>query len=456
MIDGKEYELESAPYDTQYKRTIKAKSGVTPDLEARFICRDTQVMDALSMGDFVSVYLEKKAKKNVLCVPKDAILRDGSSRFVVRVKDGIQEKVFVETGMENAYETEILSGVSKGDVVALQSVYFETKQTKEVALTRSQMSWNDQVNVVSVYMKYAKALYSKLPSARIDTIYVKEGEMVKKGDLLIKLEIPSNQSEIDRLKYRLETLQKDEDNELLQITKEQNKVNGRREELRQSNPEDSQIAVYDKQIAYFEQMKEYTKAQYEYQRLLTQAELDGWLRQQDLALIRAECDGEFCYMEKDNLNRTISQGDILAYVMPKGMRTFSIPKKNDILYGQKVSISIKGVDTYNWSCTALYTENTKPGWYDTPYYGYDTVLGLDEGEIDVNYIQNGIATYPVRSFKNCYLLTPEMVYEDKYGSFVYVLQEEGRVKQYVTLTPFHDNVAVVLDGISEDCVVLSK
>jgi hypothetical protein len=49
-----------------------------------------------------------------------------------------------------------------------------------------------------------------------------------------------------------------------------------------------------------------------------------------------------------------------------------------------------------------------------------------------------------------------MKYEDEYGNYIYILENGKRTKKYVTLAKANEGVSVVLDGISEDCVVLER
>lgn len=58
--------------------------------------------------------------KNVLVLPKAAILHDEKGAFVLRIKDGTAESARVTTGYDNGHLAEIKSGLAAGDLVVLE------------------------------------------------------------------------------------------------------------------------------------------------------------------------------------------------------------------------------------------------------------------------------------------------------------------------------------------------
>jgi len=58
--------------------------------------------------------------KDILALPKAAILHDDKGAFVLRIKDGIAESLRVTTGYDNGHLAEIKSGLAAGDLVVLE------------------------------------------------------------------------------------------------------------------------------------------------------------------------------------------------------------------------------------------------------------------------------------------------------------------------------------------------
>lgn len=73
------------------------------------------------VGQTASLSITTGSKEDVLFVPTSAITSEGASRYVTRLADGVQSRVEVTTGLVGTTGTEILSGLSEGDLVVLPS-----------------------------------------------------------------------------------------------------------------------------------------------------------------------------------------------------------------------------------------------------------------------------------------------------------------------------------------------
>ncbi|MFP4016396.1 MAG: efflux RND transporter periplasmic adaptor subunit [Halanaerobiales bacterium] len=71
-------------------------------------------------GMFVDLYIQIDSKEDTLVLPIDAVLDLDSNPFVYKVKDDQAEKVFVETGIVNHREVEIIEGISERDRVVIR------------------------------------------------------------------------------------------------------------------------------------------------------------------------------------------------------------------------------------------------------------------------------------------------------------------------------------------------
>src|SRR5690606_19450534 len=62
------------------------------------------------------------AARPAVRVPTEAIMRDGATTFVWRVRDDSVERVAVRTGGVRSGQTEVLSGIASGDVLVAKPV----------------------------------------------------------------------------------------------------------------------------------------------------------------------------------------------------------------------------------------------------------------------------------------------------------------------------------------------
>ena len=90
--------------------------GVTTYSVTISLSDDTRIRDAMS----ATAKITTESKTSALLVPSEAIIAEGSDRYVEIVENGDVTKVQVTTGLANETSTEILSGLSEGDTVVLQ------------------------------------------------------------------------------------------------------------------------------------------------------------------------------------------------------------------------------------------------------------------------------------------------------------------------------------------------
>jgi macrolide-specific efflux system membrane fusion protein len=90
----------------------------------------------LGMSANLEIALAKK--DNVLYVPNIAIHTRGDEKYVTKMIDGEQSEIPVTTGLESTDRTEIVSGLSEGDDIALQTF---TAQTAAAGSSRQNMGF---------------------------------------------------------------------------------------------------------------------------------------------------------------------------------------------------------------------------------------------------------------------------------------------------------------------------
>ena len=64
------------------------------------------------------------AERTALAVPVTAVGSDGDATTVMRVKDGVVERVVVTTGIRDGGFIEVLTGLETGDLVVVKAASF--------------------------------------------------------------------------------------------------------------------------------------------------------------------------------------------------------------------------------------------------------------------------------------------------------------------------------------------
>lgn len=108
--DGKRYELQYVPYaDGEYERKKAKEEGVYTYFEIM------NPDESIQFGEDIKLITVEEHREDVLIVPSDCIhIRDGKPS-VYWDNNGKKELLFIETGLEDDINTEVLSGLQEGD-----------------------------------------------------------------------------------------------------------------------------------------------------------------------------------------------------------------------------------------------------------------------------------------------------------------------------------------------------
>ncbi len=98
----------------------------TRNLQVRALLAETGV----NPGAFVKVYIDAGKGRSSVLVPTNAIIPNDKSNQVVVVKKGIANFVDVQTGVRQANNVEIISGLNPGDSVVVTGVLFARPKSK--------------------------------------------------------------------------------------------------------------------------------------------------------------------------------------------------------------------------------------------------------------------------------------------------------------------------------------
>lgn len=110
--DGKRYELEYVPYeDGEYQRKNAKGEGVYTFFEV------VNADESIQFGEDIKVVTVEEHRASVLVIPTDCIHRKEGKPFIYLDNNGKKETVFIEIGIADDYNTEVLSGLQEGDKI---------------------------------------------------------------------------------------------------------------------------------------------------------------------------------------------------------------------------------------------------------------------------------------------------------------------------------------------------
>ncbi|MDE6674171.1 MAG: efflux RND transporter periplasmic adaptor subunit, partial [Acetatifactor sp.] len=111
FLDGEEYEAEYIPMDKKVYSALMAKR-LTP-----YSSFELYPQEPLEFGHMVRIVVQQESRQQVLTVPGLAVQQDGSRKYCYRKVGEGREKVYLETGLYDGLNYEVLSGLQEGDEV---------------------------------------------------------------------------------------------------------------------------------------------------------------------------------------------------------------------------------------------------------------------------------------------------------------------------------------------------
>ncbi len=423
LIDGKRYEVEHHSMETdEYVRLTAQGETVYSTFT---ILNPTEV----NMGDFAVIAVVADARENALSVPKSAINRDDTGSYVYVVKDGSNVYTPVKTGMSDGAYTEILSGVSQGDKVIVESTGKTGSSTAKV--TRG--SFNNSFEGRG-WLQYPSSSYVRNPIEN-GTVYFVSSDIqpyqhVEKGDVIATVRVKGddvalsrNETRRTRLLERISDLQK--------LDAEANKTS---------------IEYMQEQIMELEETIAKQKADYATTQI--RADRSGiaiWLRElQEEDILTPNCeliqlaDEEKCYVITENTNQLLQ-------------------------YGNKVNISYENADSQKCTTEGTVVSMSKVGVSTQLISDFACLLIPQEkvseiSQVNGNSFGRGFwgrwylfdVTATIREM-NDVIVVPKKAVQDINGcTYVSVVGENGKiVTQSFIAGGFNTEFYWVVDGLTE-------
>lgn len=111
FIDGEEYDAEYIPMDQKVYSALMAKQQ-TP-----YSGFEIFPPEPLEFGHMARIVVQEESRMQVLVVPGLAVQQEGARRYCYRKGPQGREKVYVETGLYDGLNYEVLGGLQEGDEV---------------------------------------------------------------------------------------------------------------------------------------------------------------------------------------------------------------------------------------------------------------------------------------------------------------------------------------------------
>ncbi len=114
FADGKEYNVEYIPVDSKVYAEMNAKNNIA------YCTYEIEDLGELEFGQSVVIVVQHDSRENVLTIPYACVKNEGSSRFCYVKRGEDREKVYLETGLFDGMNYEVLNGLKEGDEVIIE------------------------------------------------------------------------------------------------------------------------------------------------------------------------------------------------------------------------------------------------------------------------------------------------------------------------------------------------
>lgn len=462
VIDGTEYPLVRAPYSADLKKYdddfVIETWGEQGSLPARFVTEDEDLMKGLQFGDFYQIVVVEKQAENVLYVSNDALYREMGGGYVIRVDDeGKETRVDVEIGLTTDYDTEIRGDIEAGDKLLSKSMYFDLGNLEEAELVSGNYTVEESFSKLIPTVYESNRVLCLAEAAKLKELKVKSGDEVKAGDTIAVLDLYSNRSELTEQTYRLETADREYDDAIEALNKQKTILTGRIYELQDQNDTGGEIGLLQLQIGYLDTLIAQLNARRDYEKGLISDNIERLREKAALGTVKAESDGTVSSVVGTGIGKNIRELETICVIEGTDCQMIRIDDNGKLKYNMQVEISgdLNGEEV-TFTGRVVAADNIVPVWtYGSWAYNGFAVVKPDV-DCDLGGFTGKEARVQCRDYGNVYVVSPDMVFKDNYGNYVYCLRDGERIKRYVTITEFRNGQACVLQGIWEDEHVLRQ
>ena len=456
QIGDKQYELTYVPYqDSQLKRA--SNEDVT--LESCFVCEE----DISSLaGCDVTVFAVSNYRENVLSISPDALFTENNTNFVYLLVDGEKVKQEVETGVHTKNAVEIISGINEGDEVYSQSSDIPGSKYSLVTVERSKLDITKRYDTAKLAYPLVTQVVNEVDGARVKEIRVKNGQEVKKGDIVAVLEAGSGMSTVLDNRADITNLKRNYEYEMSLDETELEKLQKQEQEMVEK--EITHTASYKKLVLkintlQLEMQKETTVYEYETARL--QRDYAQNVKENGLIHITADRDGVIKELASLSEGYSLEKNALICKIIDPDftcVKLFADGVKMTV--GNRVSI-VRGIMDGELAGTVVSSiPEVQGGIYPNGMYirekssqSRDAVYIVLDNEDAYEKLGSFGVKVNVWNVENAIVVGNDCIYtqgDSKTGKrYVWVSEDGNLSKRYVTIGYLDGDVAWIVQGLNE-------
>ena len=198
VLNGEKYFLNQYEY-TPEELVVSGSREKYPYLRLSF--ENQSVMPEL--GSTIPIFFQKQITENVLFVGNDSLYHDDEGDFVYVNNQGKKEKRYVELGVTDKFNSEVVSGLNEGELVfySSESVLPENyKAVEAICMDYDVIEDAPNCNISNT----RTTIYLSEYEGNIKNVYVKTGDVVNKGDLICTIETNESSAALVEMANQIE------------------------------------------------------------------------------------------------------------------------------------------------------------------------------------------------------------------------------------------------------------
>ncbi len=326
---GKEQDLKEMTYSEAEQQLAQKNTMILP---RRFEIAD----DSMKLGDYLDVHIVLETKETAVTVPVSCVFTSNDSQYVYKVVNSRKTKCFVETGISDGVDIEIISGVEENDDI-FYPVDEKVTYSGTESLSAGEISlWQKKSHFALDYPREFSVL-TGVDEAKL--ISATDERNIDAGATLATLSVTTGQADVKEIESQISSLkrqyesQKKAGNTLIKQLKKQGKGSSKALKLAQLE-------------------QEYNKEQYDRQLKVLQQSLTEQSRKTGTVTVKAPCSGQYSSEYSSASEHTILGADAyLGSMKDTTIAYYSADNGNNIFhYGDRVQVT---VDDNNYEGTVI-------------------------------------------------------------------------------------------------------
>ena len=492
--DGKEWELNEISYSDAEKKAAE-RNGMA--IGSKF----ELPTESMVLGDYLELYFVMEESRDAIVISKSCIYNSENMDYVYRIRGENKEKCFVEKGIDDGAEVQIISGIEEGDLI-----FYPIDETIEYEGTA--IVTKESVPIMGIetscYLSYPYLSVVTTGLSESELQYLTEATELKKGDLIATVKVLRGEADVKEIENQISTLKKQYDiqndmhnrvikdlNEEIKKLKEKrkeqkNKGKGEKqddmdlggeqddnrtiEEQEGSDGEQEEVPVSEEDISIKElelSMEKMTKA---YDEDNYKIQLKGLEKKQkclkdssgEVSIYSSqEAEFERYYLDKGS---RLEEGSPLGIINHTDTSFWAVGNRDNILpYGTKVVVKDADENEYEGEVIGTYPSGAAT-FTDTDGSGTSVTytVSADENQESVYVrlkenvqLKNGILVYQSNMLEDAIVIDMSLLKKEEKNFYVWVLREGKPCRQYVQFDNLADDKLLIYKGLSENDTLLT-